>query len=218
MIRMLKNTINRDGTMNGDFLTEEFRTKSEGVFENKEPSTAVNFISDILSEAATHGLDIFMLCGSLNKSWRDDYFKKATGESFASRLRQVLVKGGDVSIFIWNDFSDDLISPEMKTLAAEGLRGGFKGKLDISVSGTSANSEKLSHFLIAKSKDDTKWLCRVEANHTADGDHSLASEVTDNSPEVPAVICRDTKNAKLWSAQLFDFWTKLRKQVEPVTE
>ncbi|HEV7298045.1 MAG TPA: hypothetical protein VGN72_01680 [Tepidisphaeraceae bacterium] len=161
---------------------------------NRTPASAVKYTHDIFSRAADEKLDVYMLCGSLCAKLRDDLYSKVTGRTFADSLRGVLSKGRNVSIFIWGDPADCKHSPECDRLIKEmdAYPRPTWGTLDVRSSGTNEDEEKITHFIIAKSRDDGRWILRVEQPHP----RMTVEQFENGEFEVPAAIFFDTAQAK----------------------
>ena len=188
--------------MERDYLTSEGKA-GRGQGQNRRPRTAVQYIHDVLLRAAEEKLDVYILAGSLSKPLRDDYYLQVTSESFADSLERVLIAGGDIRAIVWNEYSNDLISPQTRWLQKKLKYKSYPGALRILCSNTQEHADEIPHFMIARNKEEEneRWIARVEATHPP---HSIDEEVTDESPETPALIEFDTEAAKKLAGQLFD--------------
>jgi len=178
------------------YLTKLGREGS-GIAVNSKPGDAFRYKHDILLRAADEGLDVYMLCSCLNRALREHEYFKATQRSFAEDVREVLVARHDVSILVWDEVKDGLVATSLLDLAREATSRRMWGKLDIRFSGTTEESENLSHFTIAKSRDDQRWLLRVEEPHKRYFDGPEACDA-----EVPAAIFFDSEDAKRYGEPL----------------
>jgi len=164
--------------------------KGRGV--NRSPESAVKYTHDIFKRAAEDGLDVFMLTGSLAEELRDGLYKEITKRYFADSVREVLQKGHDVSIFIWDDARLSPHSPECHRLMEEARKNPAWGKLDIRSSGTREGGTRINHYIIAKNAAGTEWILRLEKPH----EYPTLEQIRDKSFEVPAALFFDAEEAK----------------------
>jgi len=132
--------------------------KAPGHVLTQSPADAMETVHDIFAASRNEGLDVWMLCGSLRWEVRDDYYYKITRKTFADSVKEVLARGRNVSIFIWNDpRKDNVISAAMWKLVREASNNPSNwGVLDVRASGTSEGAEAVQHFIVARSP----WLMR----------------------------------------------------------
>jgi hypothetical protein len=90
-------------------------------------------------------------------------WKQLTATTYVDQIRSILQNNRDVTMLVWDTSS--ALSADVVGLLEQARENPNWGKLDVRVSGTNEGDESLMHFIVAKSRDDMRWLVRVEAPH-----------------------------------------------------
>lgn len=191
-------------------LLTDLAKAGKGIASNSDIESAFRYTHDIFATAARDGLDIYMLTGSLREELRDSLYKKHTGRFFSDSVREVLKAGHNVSLFVWDDGKVQTMSPHCQMLLTEieSAPAGW-GTLEIRASGTTANSDKVNHFLVAKNKEGTRWLLRAELPHP----RMTETQLREANFEVRAAVIFDTEVARESGEPLLDTFHKLERAV-----
>lgn len=195
--------------MKRSYLTE-LGKQGRGRTVNRHRPEAMRFIHDVLLHAASNGLDVYMLCSSLRASVRDEGFREFTGVFFVDCIRDVIVKGADFKILVWNKPIPGLISPKIQEFIESGDASACKGKLEIRVAGTDKNADDVCHFIVAT--DETRWFVRVEEPHPIS---PLSDPFEVDSSSIPAAILLDVDDAKVEGAKLLGAFKRLWSAAAP---
>lgn len=180
--------------------------KGRGV--NTKPLSAFQYTFDIFKRAAEEMLDVYMLCGSLCTELRDDLYREVNGVPFASSIREVLERGRNVSIFIWDENGCEP-SAECARLMEDAKVHPEWGTLEIWRSGTGDGGEKINHFIVAKSRDGTRWITRIEKPHP----RLTLEQMRQADFEVPAALFFDSEEAKRYGKALLELFETLTVSV-----
>lgn len=170
--------------MTRPYLTELGKI-GEGSAGNTDPRKAMELIHDLLKRAASDNLNVSSIVGSLRAEVRDRFYKDMVSVLFAQSLREILHEGGHVRILVWNTLKKGLLSSSILNLIQEEKTSQSKGSLDIRLSGTSARSEEVPHFIIAHSDDRRPWMLRIERPHK---EHDMFEPMTETDPPIPAAL------------------------------
>lgn len=191
-----------------NYLTE-LGSKGVGRAVNSVQKEAVRYTHDILVRAARERLDLYMLCSCLGDHLRDTKYKEFTGQTFSELLRDVLAAGGNVSILLWAKVSEKTISKSIMALLEESEQNDEWGTLDIRVSNSDSGSNEITHFMLAKDAENTKWYLRVEAPHNRffDGEGDVCGS------EVPAAIFMQDSGARLYGEKLLEMFNSVFEAV-----
>ncbi len=184
------------------YLTDFGRDgRGEGV--NEHPRLALQYTHDIFLRAASDHLDIFMICESLRDSLRSGLYDKVTGHTFVESVEEVLRAGNDVSILVWSERPADYDVPVFRALAARARH--YAGRLAIRASGTSDGRERITDFIVAKSRNDSRWIVRVEQPHA----EIVDAEIEDETFRVPAAVVFTSAQAQKHGLHLMTIFNKL---------
>ena len=205
-------------TRTWEYFTDEGR-KPEARSTNKEIQRAVRIMTDVYRYAAEHRLTVYHVCDSLREEFRDKAFRRLANRSFADCVRETLVYGGDVKIFLNAPMeTEGLLSPEVKHLL-ESLRSGRVvpardsrlGDLEIRMGAWT--DFRPPHFLLATNHKD-RWFMRVELPHAQ---LDIDAPVDDNINSIPAAIYKNVPEAIEYGRQLFAMFEQWFQSEQPVT-
>jgi hypothetical protein len=172
------------------------------VIFNRMGTDAVKHVNNVYFWAAEQKLDIWMSCGALEASLREDAYRKVLGYTFAELVQNVLEAGCDVRIFVWGNPGSDDIAPSILNLLerAQSQPPGW-GKFFITASGQADEPKQAIHFIVARSHDPSKdrWIVRVEKKHKKASQEQLRNLAF----ETPAAIIKDSEKAKEFGERLF---------------
>lgn len=176
-------------------MASEHLANSFGTIARREPEVfrtaemAIKSTHEILIAAIREKLDVWMLCGSLHEELWQEYYSGVNDSSFTEVVSKILRAGNDVSIFLWNDPVKNEISPELLELVRCEKNHKW-GKLRIYASGTTERAQDVTHFVLAKSRDDHTWILRIEQPHPA------RESIDIDQGEVVSVVLWNTAVAK----------------------
>ena len=187
--------------MSDKYLT---RAGRDGISQevSQAATSAILFQHDVLKRAVKERLDLYVLRGSAGEGPLKAVWGQSTGTTFAEQIRDVLRAGRNVSMLIW--LTEPTLSPDLTALMREAENNVGWGRLDIRISGTESGSDRLMHFLVAKSRDDERWIVRVESPHPT------ISRIEDvESFEVPAALFFGGPEAERTGRELLSAFSKL---------
>jgi len=186
--------------------------KGVGRAVNSEQAEAIRYTHDILVRAAEERLDLYMLCSCLGDHLRDKGYAEATGRTFFELLRDVLAAGGNVYILLWAKMSERAISPRIMKLLEESERNPEWGVLDIRISNSDGGNGQITHFMLAKDREGSKWYLRVEAPHERFFDEDRR-DVGGCGGDVPAAIFLQDEGAREYGQKLLEMFNPVFEAV-----
>ena len=194
-----------------DYYTTQLGRDGRGRGVNRTPESAIKYTHDIFRRAAQEKLDVYMVCGSLCGELRDEIYTHFVRHSFADSVRETLEAGCNVAIFVWGDPAKDGISNSFQRLLRDTLEHkGSWGSLQVRASGTRDGGDDATHFIVAKSKSESRWIVRVEQPHPRFSNEQLLSLKF----EVPAVLLFDSDEARPQGERLMTIFNELYDAVE----
>jgi hypothetical protein len=154
--------------MNRPFLTP-WAQKGFGVAETLDLSEAIISLHDIFLHSARKRHDVMMVCGSLNRYFRDELWRDVSRHTFAYSLSEVLEAGGKVRILLANDpVKDEPMSSGILSLLNEFSAGDDDDENDgtpllLHATGRPDFLQGFPHFTVTNG--GTEWLVRLEREH-----------------------------------------------------
>ncbi len=164
--------------------------------------------STLLKYAASEGLDVTILCSSLDKEVRETkYAKVNNGITYADDLEQVLKSNAKIRLLIWNklpvrtpELAPGIVNPAsgisesfrrlLQLHSPRGLEPAKPGQIDVRITGFVDANAEICHFLCVHGKTPNDWALRIEKPHLP---REIGTDRTENGHASGLFIMRDAE-------------------------